>query len=260
MRRIIRLWLASLATVGALTSVATVAHANLIVNGSFELHGALPTGPDNAGGSSPNGIQWQNDGSYWTIYGKQLDGVTPGTGVNVINGWTVSGISVDLKKTYWQPSNGQYSIDLNGTARPSDHGNAQGAISQTFATQAGHVYTVQFDLAGNPDGPPAMKTVRASAAGQHVDFTFNMTGHTKAAMGWVTETFTFVANAATSTLSFASFGPDDQTQYGGALDNVIVNEGEIQVHGAPEPTSLTLLGLGGLGLAGFRRWRKSRAG
>ena len=83
--------------------------------------------------------------------------IGPASGANLnigstaITGWTVFGHDVDYVSSLWQNTDGTKSIDLNG--------GSIGGIAQTFDTVAGNTYQVLFDLAGNPDGGPAIKTL-----------------------------------------------------------------------------------------------------
>ena len=192
-------------------ALACSARADLVTNGSFE------------NGTYPGGVF-----------------ATLGTGNSAITGWTVTSGSIDWIHTYWQPEDGEYSIDLSG----NEPGGL--AISTSLATVAGQTYELSFWLAGNPDGGPTIKPLTVNVGGVDYFFTFDETGHSRPAMGWVNETVTFVASGTTS-LSFAS---TSGTPYGPALDNVSVNEVQSQV---PEPGSLMLLGSGLAGLAGFVR-------
>ncbi|GLF95096.1 choice-of-anchor C family protein [Streptomyces yaizuensis] len=114
-----------------------------------------------------------------------------------IGPWSVTRGAVDLIGAgTWQAAEGDQSVDLNGTS----------AVSQTFTTTPGSTYTVTYALAGNPtDTAPAVKTGQALIDGQEAQsFSFDVTGRTYAAMGYVTRQFAFVANAATTTLAFVS--------------------------------------------------------
>jgi hypothetical protein len=94
-------------------------------------------------------------------------------------------------------------------------------VSQSFATTPGHTYKVSFDLAGNPEGAPAVKTLVVSAGSViNMPFTFDVTGKTKAAMGWTAKSFNFMATSANTTLSFTSTTAG--CCYGPALDNAQV--------------------------------------
>ena len=155
--------------------------------------------------------------------------ITLNSGTNCISNWSVSLGSIEYIHNYWQADDGTHSLDLNGAVR--------GAVQQTFDTVANSRYQVSFGMASNIDGGPVIKSLTVSAAGQFQIFTFNGTGKTHANMGWVTDNFFFIANSASTTLSFTSnvllggFGP--------ALDAVSVAAAPI-----PEPASAGLLAAG----------------
>ncbi|MFE6050935.1 choice-of-anchor C family protein [Kitasatospora sp. NPDC056446] len=133
----------------------------------------------------------------------------------VIGPWRVVSGSVDLIGAgFWQAAEGDQSVDLNGAD--------SGTIAQTFATVPGTTYSVTYALAGNPAGGPVLRTGRVRIDGQNFqDFTFDITGKTMAAMGYVGRQFSFVAQNSGTTLSFVSTvaGP-----YGPVIDNVQVKE------------------------------------
>jgi len=165
------------------------------------LVGTASAAPVNSNGSFETGIE---PGVFTTLL----------AGDNTsIPGWTVESGSVDYIGTYWSASDGDRSLDLTGF-------NA-GAVSQTFPTVVGHTYEVTFDLAGNPAGPPAVKTLEVDAGGTATSYNFDVTGHTLADMGWQQETFSFTATGTSTTLTFTSL---DNTFYGPALDNVAVTD------------------------------------
>ena len=153
-----------------------------------------------------------------------------------IPGWTVTAGSIDIifltGTAGWSASNGLRSIDLDGLSG--------GTMVQTFATVAGSTYTVSFDLAANFYAGDLIKSVLVSAPGFSQIYTFTSAGRTALNMGWVTETFEFVATGSSSTLSF-----DSQTNsaFGAALDNV-----RVSVDGTtppiPEPATFALIGIG----------------
>lgn len=179
--------------------------------------------------------------------GSFESGLNPGSFLSVsagdpfITGWSVGGAGVDYVGTYWQAAQGERSVDLSQL-------NA-GWIEQTFDTTANTVYEVLFDIAGNPDGPPTIKGLLATAAADSQAYTFDVTGHSKPAMGWETRSFLFTATGTSTTLRFAGLAT---TPYGAAIDNV-----RIHANVVPEPASLALTGLGAAGLAfSLRRRRK----
>jgi choice-of-anchor C domain-containing protein len=154
-------------------------------------------------------------------------------GSTAINDWTVTNGSVDYVNAYWQNSNGSFSLDLSGSQA--------GSIAQTFVTQPGNQYSVSFDLAGNVQDGPTVKTLRLSAGGSSQDFTFDVTGKTFANMGWLSKTFGFVASSNSTTLSFASL---DNTTTGPALDNVVVTAVPWETDALPVVGSTVLFGFG----------------
>jgi choice-of-anchor C domain-containing protein len=131
-----------------------------------------------------------------------------------IDGWTVDAGSVDWVSTYWPPQDGAMSIDMSGA-------NA-GTLSQTFETTIGNTYTVSFQLSGNPEGSPTVKTLEVSATGAAVGlYSYDVTGNDLLTMNWRAETYTFLATSANTTLTFVS---TSATAFGPAIDNVAVTE------------------------------------
>jgi choice-of-anchor C domain-containing protein len=185
--------LVKLATGGAaaamlLTSLtASAAPVSLVSNGSFE-----------------NGIP--NTGLFTTLTAPDSASIT---------NWTVSKGNVDYIDTYWKASDGKMSLDMNGTE--------PGAVTQNLVTKPGHMYTVFFDMAGNPDGgtsAPAVKTMTVDAGGTPQTYSFDTTGHTDASMGWVTKAFLFKATSTSTPLTFTSTTGGTNPSFGPALDNV----------------------------------------
>ncbi|MFB6894477.1 choice-of-anchor C family protein [Kitasatospora sp. NPDC056327] len=155
-----------------------------------------------------------DDGSFETpkAPANSFTGLTAGQSIGP---WSVTAGSVDLIGAgFWQAAEGDQSLDLNG-------GNS-GTVAQSFTTVPGTTYSVTYALAGNPAGGPALRTGRVLIDGQNFqDFSFDVTGRTAAAMGYVGRQFGFVAQGTSTTLSFASTVAG---AYGPVIDNVQVKE------------------------------------
>ena len=163
---------------------------------------------------------------------------TLNSGDTSIANWTIGGNGVDWIGSHWQASNGNRSIDLSAVSA--------GSLSQSIATVAGQSYAVTFDLAGNPDGGPFLKQVVVDVnAAQSRTFDFTTGATSRAAMGWIGQTYRFTATSTTSVLSFTSLA---NTPSGPALDNVAISA-------VPEAATWAMLiaGFGMVGAAARRR-------
>ena len=67
-----------------------------------------------------------------------------------------------------------------------------------------------------------MKPMRVSAAGQSMEFAFDITGKTFRKMGSLPKSRTFTARDVATTLEFRSLSVSPQTGFGPAIDNVSV--------------------------------------
>lgn len=188
---------------------------NLVFNGSFE-QGVVP-------------------GSFTTINALDTTSIT---------GWTVGSGSVDYIGSYWAAQDGNRSVDLAG--------NSLGTISQSISTTALQSYTVNFWASRNPDGGAALRTGTISFGGTTLPFQYS-SANSLGAMNWQLYSYNFVANGASTLLSFAA-DASAGCCYGPALDNVSM----IAAIPEPEVWAMLLFGFGAIGLQ-MRRRRGLRA-
>jgi hypothetical protein len=199
---------------------ASAAHANLLVNGSFE-----------------NGA-FVNQGN---------DTMSPGVGSTVITGWTVvTDVTAWIGPTNpfgLTASQGSYFLDLTNY----QPGPPFAGVSQAIATIPGAVYSLSFDLGssnfwGRPD------SLSASAAGTSHSFVSPSTGTNN---DWTHESMQFTATGATTTVLLQGTGGINYI----GLDNVDVEL--VSLPAVPEPETWALL-LGGIGALAGRLRRASR--
>jgi hypothetical protein len=207
-----------LGTVAALSfNFPVESYANLLVNGSFE--------------------------DTTNFVGNSSDTMVLSVGSPAMPGWTVAGGEplawIGPKNPFGlSASNGNYFLDLTGyvTGGPP----FSGVASQTFATSPGSTYLLSFDL-GSSSNYGLPDAITATVAGVSQTFTSTATGTND----WQTETLSFAATAATTTISLIG---EAGFEYIG-LDNVSVVP-------IPEPASTALLGAGLLGLGVARRRKR----
>ncbi len=187
------------------------------------------------------------NGSFETTSGVRDGGVTTlDAGSSSIKYWTVDSGSVDLVNSrYWNVSAGSNSVDLSG----EDSGSISTGI---FGLTVGRLYTVMFDIAGNPDGGPKTKQITAGVSAVGIvrpPKTFStVKAESRDTMNWASRIFTFTAFAPTQLLTFRALGT---SSYGVAIDNVRI---AVQAVPLPATAPLALLGLAGLA---FLRRRKT---
>ena len=184
---------ASFIGTSVVTGTAGAAPINLLTNGSFE---STPT-PTSSFVTALAGDTTTIPG--WTV-------VTPSV-------YASSNGSVDLKSSgYWNPEDGNYSIDLAGST------GTPGGLYQDVATTAGLQYSLSYWSAVNGDQAPG------TTHSLNVTFNGNVVATVQEAgvgrpLNWVQHTVTVTATSATSRVEFDDVTPGDANQ-GPALDNV----------------------------------------
>lgn len=171
----------------SLVEIVDGAVSNLaIVNGSFE-HPVLP-----------------EQGYYVVQQGSQE-----------IDGWVVGSGTIDRVDTYWSAPRGRYSIDLFGSSVGSLYQDIPGLT-------VGQSYTVSFQLSGNPDCAPEIKTLIISAGDKSKTFEVSTAGWSIDSMRWIEQEFRFTAGEETERLTFQS---TSSGQYcGPVIDDVRISE------------------------------------
>jgi choice-of-anchor C domain-containing protein len=134
--------------------------------------------------------------------------LTPGS--NAIDGWTIVDADVSYVGRKWQHAEGARSVALL----------CGGGITQTIETEPDQTYEVRFNMAGDPNAVPSLKTVIVSLGAETRIFTFDTAGRSPTEMGWASRTHVFKASGKTSTLAFRS--PKAQCSVP-AVDNIRVD-------------------------------------
>ena len=219
---------AGLAVVVALLA-ADPCRGDLLINGGFESPALAPGTIQTIGpGGEPAGFVWQ-----------------------------VSSGTVDLGHLPFSPFvqyaafEGNQAVDLNG--------NERGALFQDFATTIGQSYLLSFAYADNPfEGGISSASVAVTDVGTSASLLSSSVSHSTSTNGpppdadWQIFTGSFTAVGTTTRLAIASTSASNSAGGGIILDAVAVN-----LRAVPEPSSVVMLGFGGIGLLGYG-WRRRK--
>ena len=139
-----------------------------------------------------------------------------------IDGWTVVGSNISYVGGRWKPADGLRSVGLL----------CGGGISQTLQTEPDQKYEVRFNMAGDPNTLPAVKTLVVSFDTENRTFTFDTTGRGPGNMGWEARFWIFRASDTTTAITLLSPKTECSTP---AVDNVRITAVEIGVEAHPDP-------------------------
>lgn len=241
------------------SSITVTARANMLVNGGLEVTAGQLT-------SDPS-----------LMYADGLIHASQSTHSNVLTGWTIGGASIDVvPNTYWQSTQGSYSVDLIGTT-------GIGSITQTVSgLTPGNLYELSFDFTVNPgDGwhggeSAFIKWLDVGITDSSIpEWCFSgMPSGTQTAidMGYVRRAIDFTATSTSTTVTLQALFPSglpatftdgapvrtDSLYTGPVVDNVDLQDitplgGNGKSTPVPEPASLAALSIGGLMLLRRRR-------
>ena len=213
----------SLALIGSLV-IAGSAHANLLINGSFE-----------DGTFTPNSQNTQTESV----------GSTNITGFTVIGGpLTRSGSTNPFGLT---ASNGDKFLDLTGYQDSPPYG----GVTQSIATMIGALYQLSFDL-GSSDRYGRPVSILASAGSTSATFTNSLLA--SGAIFYERETLNFTATSSSTTVSLLGTQGNQFIGLDNADVTLIRAAGPITTP-VPEPGTFALV-LASLGLAGIATRRR----
>jgi VCBS repeat-containing protein len=205
-----------------LTAVLNAGPANgsvtLNPNGGFTYTPAAGyTGPDSFTYQANDGFAGSNVATVSITVSPSFAGLVNGSFESNFTGWTTTG-NLGIQSTApYTATEGAKLAGFNGSNQAPN-----GVLSQTFATVAGQTYTLAFDagvLSYNTS--PQQMRVKVDGTSTVLNQVVTVTRTSGANAQWFPQSFTFVANSATSTLSFT----DQSTVTVGldlTLDNVRV--------------------------------------
>ena len=214
------------------------ANANLILNPSFELPVVGTAPPAFASYPVPPGTGITD----WMVVGA------PGTEVSLVNGT----YSKECCTFAPDPSDGAQWLDLTGFSSNQFEG-----VQQTVTTTIGTTYDLSFLIGnvydpGGVFGTTSTVQVRLGGIAGAVLGNFTNSSTTPGVITWMPFATTFVATAGSTTLDFLNLDPVTDNSNG--LDSLVLTAEAAP--GIPEPGTLSLLGMGIIGLGLTRRLAK----
>ena len=147
-----------------------------------------------------------------------IPGVDRYFAVTTFGDWTLESGSIDLSGAggFWENASGNQSVDLDGLE------NFPGTIYQDVPVTPGTTYKLRFAVAGNPDRSPTIKTMNVWWEGAIIDsISFDITGKTRANMGYTYHEYTVTASSPLSRLKFES--TTSPSGWGPVIDDVSVS-------------------------------------
>jgi hypothetical protein len=205
------------------------------------------TAPASSGGM--NFTKWQRNGvdfvttnaatvtmdaSYTltAIYAPTGGGFVNGSFENALSGWTTAGTANTVRVQTTGPTTDGTAV----AAFNSENTINDGVLSQTFNTTPGVTYTVRFDQ-GVYSFNTQYQSIQVSAVGTGslLSKTYTLRGTSNGNTVWAARTDTFVANSATTTLTFR-----DTSTTSNAIDLLLDNVRVTSPDSPPPPTTRTL--------------------
>ncbi len=236
----------SIVSVAVLLGAASNTHASLLTNGDFSSSAA--------GQLTVNGSL-----SGWTGHGKEGNfGSQTAPPVFVFN----PGTSLQLSTLGENGDSFMGNVKFYGATAAPDGGvvvsaigdsNWAGGISQAVSgLTPGTSYTLTFNWAGAQQQGFSGPTIEdwSVAFGSSTQSTSTVVTPSQSFSGWQSATMTFTADASSDLLNFTAVGLPSGLTPTLLLDNVSLNPTAV-----PEPATLGLLSLGGIGLLTRRRRR-----
>jgi hypothetical protein len=232
--------------------VSANATTNLITNGSFTNYTSSGTSNEmvNVGASSGDVLtDWATTSNYTFLLTPQLATENGTTGdTQTLNG-------PDGALSFYFGTNPQFSASPDGgNFLASDGAYETGTISQTIAgLTVGNSYAVSFYQAGAQQAGFTGPTTDQweVSLGSQTDYSSVISDASATFSGWQQQTLYFTATSTSETLSFFAIGTPSGVPPFALLDGVSIVQ-------APEPATWTVMIAGLLGVAGARRWSRSR--